>query len=133
MQAGFGLQEMADRHGSLYDRITARRRARKQLRETGEQIATIAGKAAEAGRAQRPRISVSFRPILGKTDEEAWERAHSILDTINGEVGARFKQKVNRLHPQGPDNNWTPENAGSRRLQASSIPRALVAQVRPRS
>jgi alkanesulfonate monooxygenase len=84
------------------------------LKETGEQIATITQKATEAGRATRPRISVSFRPILARTDEEAWERAHSILDTINGEVGQDFKQKVNRLHPQGQ----APENAGSRRLLA---------------
>jgi alkanesulfonate monooxygenase len=84
------------------------------LQETGEQIATITRKAAEAGRATRPRISVSFRPILGRTDDEAWDRARGILDTINGEVGAAFKQKVNRLHPQGQ----APENAGSRRLLA---------------
>jgi alkanesulfonate monooxygenase len=84
------------------------------LAETGEQIATISQKAAEAGRPARPRISVSFRPILGRTDEEAWTRAHGILDTINGAVGAAFKEKVNRLHPRGQ----TPENAGSRRLLA---------------
>jgi alkanesulfonate monooxygenase len=84
------------------------------LKQTGEQIATITEKAAEAGRTQRPRVSVSFRPILGKTDEAAWERAHSILDTVNGEVGAQFKQKVNKLHPQGA----APENAGSQRLLA---------------
>ena len=84
------------------------------LKQTGEQIATITEKAAEAGRTQRPRVSVSFRPILGKTDEAAWERAHSILDTVNGEIGAQFKQKVNKLHPQGA----APENAGSQRLLA---------------
>ena len=27
-----------------------------------------------------PRISVSFRPILGATEELAWERAHRILE-----------------------------------------------------
>jgi alkanesulfonate monooxygenase len=84
------------------------------LKETGEQIATVAARAAEAGRAQRPRISVSFRPILGATDEAAWERAHGILDTINGVVGAQFKQKVGQMHPQGR----APENAGSQRLLA---------------
>ena len=84
------------------------------LKETGEQIATVAEKAAAAGRATRPRISVSFRPILGRTDEAAWERAHGILDTINGSVGALFKEKVGQMHPQGR----TPENAGSQRLLA---------------
>jgi alkanesulfonate monooxygenase len=84
------------------------------LKETGEQIATVEQRAHEAGRADRPRISVSFRPILGKTDEAAWERAHGILDTINGAVGAQFKEKIGSLHPRGKE----PENAGSRRLLA---------------
>lgn len=84
------------------------------LAETREQIATIDARAREAGRASRPRVSVSFRPILGRTDEEAWERAHGILDTINGAVGQAFKDKVSKLHPQGQP----PENAGSRRLLA---------------
>jgi alkanesulfonate monooxygenase len=84
------------------------------LKETGDQIASVARLAGEHGRPARPRISVSFRPILGRTDAEAWERAHGILDTINGAVGAQFKQKVGQMHPQGA----TPENAGSQRLLA---------------
>jgi alkanesulfonate monooxygenase len=86
------------------------------LKETGDQIASVAEKAREAGRAERPRISVSFRPILGRTDEEAWVRAHDILDTINGEVGATFRAKIAKLHPQGQ----APENAGSQRLLAAA-------------
>jgi len=84
------------------------------LKETGEQIGTVEKRAADAGRATRPRVSVSFRPILGRTDEEAWERAHGILATINGAVGAAFKEKVHRLHPQ----DQGPQNAGSQRLLA---------------
>lgn len=84
------------------------------LAPTAEQIDTVAKRAADAGRVTRPRISVSFRPILGNTDEQAWERAHGILDTINGAVGAAFKAKVNRLHPQ----DQGPQNAGSQRLLA---------------
>jgi alkanesulfonate monooxygenase len=86
------------------------------LKETGEQIESVAEQARVAGRAERPRISVSFRPILGRTDEEAWERAHRILDTINGEVGKAFRQQVAKLHPQGQ----TPQNAGSQRLLAAA-------------
>jgi alkanesulfonate monooxygenase len=86
------------------------------LKETGEQIASVAEQATAAGRAERPRISVSFRPILGRTDDEAWERAHGILDTINGEVGKAFKQQVAKLHPQGQ----APQNAGSQRLLAAA-------------
>ena len=33
-------------------------------------------------------ISVSFRPILGRTEEEAWERAYRILDQTRGNVAA---------------------------------------------
>lgn len=85
------------------------------LRETGVQIATIKRKAAEAGRATPPRISVSFRPILGPTDTVAWERAHAILDTLtNGQAGRRFKERIGTLHPQGA----APQNAGSQRLLA---------------
>ncbi|WP_051218552.1 LLM class flavin-dependent oxidoreductase [Nocardioides insulae] len=82
------------------------------LRETGEQIATVAQQAVAAGRPERPRISVSFRPILGATDAAAWERAQEILGTINGEVGARFKPRHGKLHPTGR----APENTGSQRL-----------------
>lgn len=84
------------------------------LAGTSEQIATIEAEAAKAGRARRPRVSVSLRPILGRTDAEAWERAHGILDTINGVVGAHFKERVGQLHPPGKG----PENAGSQRLLA---------------
>jgi alkanesulfonate monooxygenase len=84
------------------------------LAETGEQIATVAREAESVGRATPPRISVSFRPILGRTDDEAWERAHGILDTINGAAGKAFKEKVGRIHPQGQG----PQNAGSQRLLA---------------
>jgi alkanesulfonate monooxygenase len=84
------------------------------LHETGEQIATVVQQAAASGRTGRPRISVSFRPILGRTDAEAWERAHSILDTIKGGAGDRFRERHAQLHPQGKG----PENAGSQRLLA---------------
>jgi alkanesulfonate monooxygenase len=84
------------------------------LAETAGQIATVEENALAAGRPRRPRISVSFRPILGRTDAEAWERAHAILDTINGRVGEQFKSKHSQLHPK----DRTPENAGSQRLLA---------------
>ena len=51
------------------------------LRETAEQIASVRAAAAAAGR-PAPRISVSFRPILGATEDLAWERAHRILQAI---------------------------------------------------
>ena len=52
------------------------------LAETAEQIASVRAAAVAAGRTELPGISVSFRPILGPTEELAWERAEQILDTI---------------------------------------------------
>src|SRR6201992_3255512 len=56
-----------------------------------EEIARIKAEAEAAGRTEPPRIHVSFRPILGATDELAWERAHGILDTTT----ARIKEGQN--------------------------------------
>ena len=50
------------------------------LAETAAHIERVKAVAVAHGRL--PRISVSFRPILGATDDEAWARAHRILDTI---------------------------------------------------
>ncbi len=83
------------------------------LRETAEQIASVRAAAAAAGR-PAPGISVSFRPILGATEELAWERAHRILDAIE--------------HPASPGAqhrgwrgaNGQPENTGSQRLLAAA-------------
>jgi alkanesulfonate monooxygenase len=49
------------------------------LAETKQQIDSVNAAAAAAGRTDVPGISVSFRPILGPTEELAWERAHRIL------------------------------------------------------
>ena len=54
--------------------------------QVAEEIARINAEAEAAGRAEPPRIHVSFRPILGATDELAWERAHRILDTTTARI-----------------------------------------------
>jgi alkanesulfonate monooxygenase len=86
------------------------------LAATAEQIAAVRAAAAAAGRTDPPRISVSFRPILAPTDEQAWERAHRILDTIRtrGSQGS-FVGMTRRRTSAGP-----PENEGSRRLLAAA-------------
>ena len=61
------------------------------LQETSEQIAAVTAGARAAGRDVPPAFSVSFRPILGATEGEAWDRAHRVLAAIrasNGGVGA---------------------------------------------
>jgi alkanesulfonate monooxygenase len=85
------------------------------LAETAEQIASVRAAAAAAGRAEPPRISVSFRPILGPTEELAWERAHQILATTKANL-ATFRSDW-RFGGLG---GKQPENAGSQRLLAAA-------------
>jgi alkanesulfonate monooxygenase len=78
------------------------------LADTAEQIERIEKECAVLGR-PRPKIQVAFRPILGPTEEKAWERAYEIVERI-----------ATRRNPKNP---WirktgarTPENTGSKRL-----------------
>ncbi len=87
------------------------------LKETAEQIASVRAAAAAAGRTEPPGISVSFRPILGATDELAWERAHRILDTITGTAGGAQRSQTRRAWG-GP--GVVPQNTGSQRLLAAA-------------
>ncbi|KAI5478008.1 hypothetical protein MNV49_005700 [Pseudohyphozyma bogoriensis] len=52
------------------------------LKETQEQIDKIYAEAEKAGRADRPRIWVTFRPIWGETEETAWAKAHRTLAAL---------------------------------------------------
>jgi alkanesulfonate monooxygenase len=87
------------------------------LAQTAEQITRVRLEAEAAGRTDLPGISVSFRPILGATEELAWERAHRILETTkaNFEAAKAFGGRVKRFLPNGP-----PPNAGSQRLLAAA-------------
>lgn len=78
------------------------------LKETKEQIDRIYAEADKAGRTDRPRIWVTFRPIVAETDDLAWAKAHRILDAL----------KANRAQGQGkaPANASPPQNVGSQRL-----------------
>src|ERR1700729_213183 len=83
------------------------------LAETKEQIDSVNAAARAAGRADVPGISVSFRPILGPTEDLAWERAHRILETTKENIAAFRAQWGTKTWPLGGDN---PENTGSQRL-----------------
>jgi alkanesulfonate monooxygenase len=77
------------------------------------------GRSPGAPPTEPPRISVSVRPILGRTEEEAWDRAHSILDTINSRGAAgSFVGSRRATLPLGPDAQ--PQNTGSQRLLAAA-------------
>jgi alkanesulfonate monooxygenase len=84
------------------------------LAETAGQIASVRAAAVAAGRPGPPRISVSFRPILGPTEELAWERAHRILATAKANVES-FRQQWRRSL-----GGTEPENRGSQRLLAAA-------------
>ncbi|GAA2011032.1 LLM class flavin-dependent oxidoreductase [Catenulispora yoronensis] len=88
------------------------------LAETAEQIASVRAAAAAAGRTDVPGISVSFRPILGATEELAWERAERILETITSGGGRTAFWSKKRRAWGGPD--VQPENVGSQRLLAAA-------------
>lgn len=57
------------------------------------------------------RFSVSTRPILGRTEGEAWDRAHRILEQIKQRAGERKTR--------------TPQNVGSQRLLAAAAAREV--------
>lgn len=79
------------------------------LKETKEQIDRIYAEAEKAGRTDRPRIWVTFRPIVAETEELAWAKAHRTLDIL----------KANRAGPLGSRPATaapTPQNVGSQRL-----------------
>ena len=87
------------------------------LAETAEQIASVRAAAAAPGRSVPPRISVSFRPILGPTEELAWDRAHQILQTTRANIES-FRGQW-RWPTGGPGGNG-PQNRGSQRLLAAA-------------
>jgi alkanesulfonate monooxygenase len=87
------------------------------LAETKQQIDSVNAAAAAAGRTDVPGISVSFRPILGPTEELAWERAHRILETTKENIEAFRAQWGTKTWPLGGDK---PENVGSQRLLAAA-------------
>jgi alkanesulfonate monooxygenase len=73
-----------------------------------EQIGRVRAAAALHGRS--PRISVSFRPIVGNTEAEAWEKAERIRDAV----------RARRVATGQPVSGHVPQNAGSQRLLAAA-------------
>lgn len=79
------------------------------LKETKEQITRIYAEAEKAGRKDKPRIWVTFRPITAETEELAWEKAHRILDALKS-------NKVDSRGRTAPPGAPEPQNVGSQRL-----------------
>lgn len=80
------------------------------LKETQEQIDKIYAQADKAGRAadDRPRIWVTFRPIIAETDDLAWAKAHRTLDALKDNRGKGLSTRPVRVD--------APQNVGSQRL-----------------
>ncbi|ADP80065.1 LLM class flavin-dependent oxidoreductase [Pseudofrankia inefficax] len=79
------------------------------LKDTRDQIDAVNAEAAKAGRTDRPRIWVTFRPIIARTEELAWEKAHRILSVL---AGTHAEQSAFRRILGGD----APQNVGSQRL-----------------
>lgn len=78
------------------------------LKETKQQIDRIYAEAEKAGRKDRPRIWVTFRPIVAETEELAWQKAHRTLDYLQGNRAAGLSRV--------PAKADEPQNVGSQRL-----------------
>lgn len=74
------------------------------LADTEAFMGRVRAASAEHGRV--PTFSLSTRPIVAPTDELAWERAHEILDQIEGRMKGRAPRQ--------------PDNIGGKRLLASA-------------
>ncbi len=72
------------------------------LEQVKARIAEVRAAAKKVGREDQIRFSLSLRPILGATDEEAWQRADHLLAQAQANIGGKAIQ---------PDSN-----AGSQRL-----------------
>jgi alkanesulfonate monooxygenase len=80
------------------------------LAEIAAQVARVRDAVAAAGRTDMPKIQVAFRPIIGPTEDAAWEKAHATVERIRARRSGHNNPWVNRLSGK------VPENTGSQRL-----------------
>jgi alkanesulfonate monooxygenase len=78
------------------------------LADIKSQIERVHRIAEESGRTDRPRIWVTFRPIIDRTDELAWAKAHDYVDRIATTFQGGTYHKDFYSQPK-------PENVGSQR------------------
>jgi alkanesulfonate monooxygenase len=83
--------------------------------QVAETIKQIRDAAAPHGRS--PRFSLSLRPILADTEDEAWAKANRILERAKA---LRANASGERLINVKPDRGNPPANEGSRRLLAAA-------------
>jgi alkanesulfonate monooxygenase len=78
----------------------------ESLAQVKETLDKVRAAAAQHGRADKIRFSLSLRPVLAATEEQAWARADSILE----------RAKANHTKLFRLSHNGGPENIGSKRL-----------------
>ena len=88
------------------------------LADIRSQIERVHAIAARSGRTDRPRIWVTFRPIVAQTDDLAWEKAADYVERI----GATFR--AGTFHKRYVGTN-PPQNVGSQRLLAFAAQQEL--------
>ena len=78
------------------------------LEDLRSEIDRVNGIARDAGRTTLPRIWVTFRPIIARTDELAWQKAHRYV----AKIGETFQKSAYaaQLRHKG-----SPQNVGSQR------------------
>lgn len=93
--------EVAGRHADVYALWG------ESLAQAGELVQRVRAAATRHGRS--PGFSISFRPILGATEAQAWDKAHAILEATRR---LRVEQGFARGGPQ--------QSEGARRLLADA-------------
>ena len=103
--------EVAGKHADVY---ALWGESLAQVKETVDKVRAAAGR---HGRAGKIRFSLSLRPILGATEEQAWAKADRILEqaTANANKNVFFASR-----PQQP------KNIGSQRLLAAAAQGTVV-------
>ena len=87
------------------------------LADTRFQIDKVAKAARAAGRTDTPRTWVTFRPIIGPTEELAWEKANKILGILESRSAAAQQAVGKELWIQRRRRSGDgPQNVGSQRL-----------------
>jgi alkanesulfonate monooxygenase len=82
------------------------------LAQTSETIAKVRKAAAAHGREHKVGFSLSLRPILGRTEDEAWARADRILQAAKARRDAGVARNARIFRNVGSQ----PQNVGSQRL-----------------
>jgi alkanesulfonate monooxygenase len=112
--------EVAGKHADVYALWG------ESLAAVADTIAQVRVAGARHGRADHIRFSLSLRPILGRTEDEAWARAHRILEQAKALRGGAAPIAPTSAGPGASGRRPSPQNAGSQRLLAEAAKGPVV-------